>query len=67
MKARKGMLGKRSREVDEVVGEVIRMGGLAISRHGKQMLDDLESGSVSISALSNNAAYWSGLPASFIK
>ena len=67
MEARKGMLGKRSREVDEVLGEVIRMGGLAISRHGKQMLDDSESGSVSMSALANNAAYWSGSPASFIQ
>ena len=67
MEARKGMLGKRSMEVDEVVGEVVRMGRLAISRFGKQMLDDSESGSVSMPALSNNAAYWSGSPASLIK
>ena len=67
VEARKGMLGERSREVDEVVGEVIGVGGLAISRIEKQMLGNCESRSVSMSALSNNAAYWSGLPASLIK
>ena len=62
-----GMLGKRSKEVDEAVGQVIVVGGLAISRFGKHMLGDWESVSVSMSAFSNKAAYWSGSPASLIK
>ena len=67
VKARKGMLGERSREVDEVVGEVIWVGGLAISFFGKQRLGDCDFGSVSMSALSNGAAHWCGSPASLIK
>ena len=61
------MSGERSREVDEVAGKVIGVGELAISHFGKQMLGDCESGSVSVSALSNKAALWSGSPASLIK
>ena len=67
VEARMGMLGARSKEVDEAVGEVIGVGGLAISRFGKQMRGNWESGSVSMSALSNKATYWSSSPASLIK
>ena len=42
VEARNGMLGERSREVDEVVGELIGVGGLAISRLGEQMLGDCD-------------------------
>ena len=46
---------------------MVRVGGLAISHSGKQMLGDCESGSVSMSALSNKATCWSGSPTSLIK